>query len=473
MSSTQKVDRRKFLKYAGATIVAAGVVGGAGYYLTRPPVGPTPTETITMATESPTVTPTETLAAKRLNLIGTVEAHCYAKKEIGAAPDGDYFKKTGTEVVVEQFPYDPTHEREVLELSTKSPTYDIVCSDNFWVPEYSSAGWLWQLDELHSMYPDVPEIDWNGVSWIGSHEWYKHYAAHNDLCVVLMAYRKDLFEKYGVTDTGGKPKIPVSWDDYKTTIKDLTRDGNYGAVYHLGGRDAGYTDWLVRRQGMTSGKGPTGVYDYVVDDKWNPIFNDSKGVEALEMLIEDTKYAVPGYLGIDYPEAIAAYQNGKAATFITWSVLMFEFDKADVAPLIVGKSGYAPPPYSEEPHFIPGGWHMGVNKASKNPKEAYRFISYIISAEGQQAMLNHGAVTAYRKEFLEDPKWIAKYPVMEAVPKLKNPYPFTITGQWVEMQRIIYEGIAAAISGKKKPQQALDDASDEVHEVLKKAGYYQ
>jgi len=48
-----------------------------------------------------------------LNILETVESHGYALVELGKI----YEEMTGVKVVVEQFPYEPTYEKEVLVLS--------------------------------------------------------------------------------------------------------------------------------------------------------------------------------------------------------------------------------------------------------------------------------------------------------------------------------------------------------------------
>ena len=104
--------------------------------------------------------------------------------------------------------------------------------------------------------------------------------------------------------------------------------------------------------------------------------------------------------------------------FISWQVFFADYEDTAKS-TVAGKVGYAPPPWSEEQHNYIGGWRLGIASASAHLTEAYQFLQWIGTDEGQQAMLENGSPTAYRSNALADPEWIAKYPVLSAMAELK------------------------------------------------------
>jgi len=76
VSEEKKVDRRRFLKYAGAGVVVVAAAAGAGYYYTTQPAGPTATTTAasaTTTTTSPTTTAIPTTPGRPIILAMSTE----------------------------------------------------------------------------------------------------------------------------------------------------------------------------------------------------------------------------------------------------------------------------------------------------------------------------------------------------------------------------------------------------------------
>jgi multiple sugar transport system substrate-binding protein len=279
-----------------------------------------------------------------------------------------------------------------------------------------------------------------------------------------MAFRKDLFEEEGIK---GPPK---TWDEFADYARRLTKDTDndgeidqFGVVLHFGGIDSGFTEWIVRIAGYPR---PAGEDKYILNaENTKTIFGDQEySVRALEMYKELIPYAPPGSIGYDYPEATELFNQGKAAMFITWQVLLFESEVPDKS-TVAGKLGYSPPPIFTERNNYVGGWQLAIPKNTKYPEEAYKFMAWVVSEEGQELMLEAGSPTAYRKKALSDPKWIKEHPVMGAMGEL-NPIPLPVVEQFVEMQYTIFENLGLAVADKITPEEAIERAAKEVDAIL-------
>jgi len=396
-----------------------------------------------------------------LNILETVESHGYALVELGKI----YEEMTGVKVVVEQFPYEPTYEKEVLVLSGGGSDYDLMAYDCIWGQFFMMNGWLHEIDSFVAD-PDLPDVDFDSFATAPGFRSREgvNYGVPIDLTSPIMAYRKDMLEDAGLEGP------PETWEEFAEYAEKLTKDTDddgeidqYGVVFHFGGPDSGFTDWIIRMSGYDL---PPGESDFVINsDNTKSIFADHDySTEAIEMILDIKEFAPPGAIGYDYPEASEAFNQGQAAMFITWQVFFFEAEDPEKS-AVAGKLGYAPYPIATSQHNYVGGWQLGIPANSMYPEEAYKFLAWVASAEGQELMLENGSPTAYRKEALSDPDWIEKYPVMGAMGEL-NPIPLPLLPEFVEMQLICFENVGLAVAEQITPEEAVERAASETDAIL-------
>ena len=70
----------------------------------------------------------------------------------------EYQEETGTAVQVESFPYDQTHQREVLLGTQQSGAADVIVLDSPWVGEFAEAG---IVEDLKPRVDATPEMEWD------------------------------------------------------------------------------------------------------------------------------------------------------------------------------------------------------------------------------------------------------------------------------------------------------------------------
>jgi ABC-type glycerol-3-phosphate transport system substrate-binding protein len=423
----------------------------------------------TTATTGGGDTPTTTSGgdAVTIKVVDVAEAHGVAMQALAPRFEAD----TGIKVDVEILPYDSTYETEVLTLSTGQSDIDVVVFDVIWAKQYNEGGWLLDLQPFIDD-PNLPGLDLNGFVPGVIDAYHRHdggvFGIPIDFTAQLLAYRTDLFQEAGLSGP------PATWDEFaqyaEQLTKDTTGDGEidqYGLVFHGGGADAAYSDWLTRMAGYTL---PEGQSEFLLTpDLSSAAFDDYPyGVEALQRLLDVEQYAPPGSPGFDYGEAIQTFQEGSAAMYVDWQVSFGGFSNPDDS-AVVGKVGYAPAPIVDQANVYAGGWQMGINAASEHAEEAYKFLSWIGSDEGQMAMIEAGSPTAYRQVAFEDQAILDANPIVAATAEaLANgrTVGFPQTSKFVEMQQELFIQLQAALTGQMSAQEAVTEMAAGVDDVL-------
>jgi maltose-binding protein MalE len=205
------------------------------------------------------------------------------------------------------------------------------------------------------------------------------------------------------------------------------------------------------------------------DDKWRPIFNDPKGVEAIEMLYRITRYAQPGYTNAANDECMIALQQDTAAMGVQWATRALAMDDPNKS-RVVDKMAWAVPPQGHVPF---GGDGYCISAFSKqDPDLLFRILATATTAQKMRAAA--GMMVPTRSSLLNDPELIAKYrfyPAAKAAVAAGQGYPrlpeFYAVGQFITKR------VSQYLTGDMQAKPALDMAAKETEDFLKGHGYYQ
>lgn len=385
-----------------------------------------------------------------------------------------YEKETGVKVIVETFPYSSCHEKTIIELAAGSSSYDLFIADCIWTGEVMASGKVWNLAEFMAD-PDLPKLNLENLSRYSDP--YNTQKGERYGVVVTenspeLVYRKDLFEEYGI------PHPVRTWDEFAQAAEKLTfdRDGDgrvdvYGTVLLEQEQDAGYSEWTFRLIGFK----PFEDGKYIFNSKAEPAFNTPKGIKALKMLKDVMPYSPPDTLAYGYGEACTAYKQGKIAMVTTWQDMLKDMEDPQFSK-VAGKNGYTMIPYVEpdRPYGgISGGWNMFINKASRNPKEAYKFMAWMSGEFTHNAFAEDGEPGIAYTPIRNSSKWVKEMAFLK--PWQEFPGVITIPTQYPEfpeVQRLIWEEIADYLAGNKSVEAAIKDAETKVYGLMERAGYY-
>lgn len=368
------------------------------------------------------------------------------------------------EVSAEPVPQNEHYEKLLVEMSQGSSTYDLLVLDALFIHQIIGNKWLQSVEEIKASDSSLPQLEYESVipdslNFVRNDG--KLYGIPLTFSTPIFAYRKDLFEAKGLS-------VPTNWDDYRKCAEILHSDDVAGNILLLGGQDAHMSgDWATRLMGMTK-LGPTD--DGVLDANNQPIFNsEGQGARAIQRLKEVLPFAPKGAQGLDYPDGISLFSQGKAAMFISWSDVFAGLENGPLK----GKIGYAAVPSEKFQQRMTGGMSMGISVNSANQAEAYKFFDWMLKGEGYKLLLDNGEMNLVYKSQLEDPAVRDKIPSLSVYEDFKKrgtttiaPPPYRAANS-VEVQRVIYEEILAAMLDRKTPEQAMADAESRVKSIVR------
>ncbi|WPE23576.1 ABC transporter substrate-binding protein [Shinella zoogloeoides] len=402
---------------------------------------------------------TRAWAASTLNILNSNTAWA------GALTGGVAKAYTGAQITGEGNPYEAHYEKLLIELSQGSSTFDIFTTDNLWIRQPLRNGWASAFEDIRAEDASLPEISVSKLAPASTtYTEYdgKRWGLPLVMTTPVFVYRKDLFEKAGIT------KVPTNWDEYRDAAEKLHSDDVAGNVLLLGGQDAHMSgDWGSRLIGMTK-IAPND--DGVLDENNKVVFNsEGQGARAIERLREVLPFTPKGVEGFDYAEGSSIMQQGKAAMMITWSDVIVGIEDGPFK----GKFGYTVSPTEKFEQQMVGGWSILINAASENKAEAYKFLKWMSEGQAYELFRENGESSLCLQADIDNPEIVAKVPMLQAfrdfpargtTPVSIPPYRLTNA---VEVQRVLYENILAGVNGRKTPQQAMEDAEAALASVIR------
>ncbi len=382
----------------------------------------------------------------------------------------EFEAKTGIKVNLVILPFSAMKEKQLIELTSRSSTYDVIGLDYRDVAGYGEAGWMVDLNPYISGKTADPNLKLDdflptalqGLRWKGKLNGFPFYVEST-----MLMHRKDLYEQYGLS-------VPETWDQlYQNALKlnlDTDNDGNadfYGFTIR-GRRAVGYNDYIWN--GFLKSYG--GSY---FDKSWKPVFNSQAGVQALEMYVKLLKDCGPPDAPTQgYEEVMQTMMQGKTAQVIDATMLGAWLEDPKQSK-VVGLNGWA---------FVPKGtarrgnsfflMGVGIPAFSKKQEAAYKFIEWATSNGIQKRQIDQGAYMT-RSSIVQSDEFRKAWPfadiMLQSLADSELDYT-PILPEWAEVAEQVSIAVSSALIGEKPPKAALDEAAANVDGIMKKAGYY-
>ena len=268
-------------------------------------------------------------------------------------------------------------DKTTATLSGDSGTYDVIETYTYAIPDLASRGKLQPLDELFAKYEDkytLNELDPNtlkSMTYDG-----KLYGLPMQSQLLTMVYRKDLFEKNGLTP-------PTTFEELRTGAKKL-QDAE-GMKYPIALPLLSTAD-LDTAFAATLGSQDSAFF--VNPETEKPNFDQEPTAKALEQLKSLLPYMDPQVTTFDQPKVQQQLYNGKAAVAVMFSGRMSDlvnqkntklYDKfAFAAPPAVFEGGKAYSTVSTD------GWSIPFN-TKVDEDLLFQIIAASVSKEASQA----------------------------------------------------------------------------------------
>lgn len=196
-----------------------------------------------------------------------------------------------------------------------------------------------------------------------------------------------------------------------------------------------------------------------------PAFNSPEGVKALEMMEELMKYSSDP-LGSDYGETFEGFGKSLAAMCPSWTAARTGWEAFPEVSPVREKVGVAIIPGG---YPVSGGWGLGINTASKHQKEAFLFIQYASSKEGDKLHWQKYGVGPTRYSTLEDPEVLEDSPWLEGVyaKALENASHRPRIPEEPKLEDIMVGTLSEILAGQKPDKAAaLDELAAEWEKIL-------
>lgn len=378
----------------------------------------------------------------------------------------EFEKQTGIKVTLVTYAEQQLREKEVQDLSTGAGTFDVIALDSVYIPEFARNGWLVPIEKYLPKSYDVKDIKSSVRGLLSLNG--QLYGAPVYAEITQLMYRKDLFEKAGLTP-------PKTMDELVAAAKRFTEAPNMYGIAMRGLRGNGmnvytWVTWLRSYGGEFLGKDST------------PIFNDARGIEATNNYAELLKnYGPPGVASYSWDDVQTAFTSGKVAMIIDANNFYNRIEDPTKS-TISGKIGYAVVPKGPAGAF-PANYALGFAiskvgaRTEKEKQASAEFLAWATSQQMQEAAIDQGIVSVTRATVLDGAKFKSKVDKawLESTNKswdITKPNIRPRFTQWREMGDLVGIAVQQVLSGEKSAKDALTGAAAATADILKKAGVY-
>ncbi|HWP90826.1 MAG TPA: ABC transporter substrate-binding protein [Thermodesulfobacteriota bacterium] len=344
------------------------------------------------------------------------------------------------------------HQFYVINLQGKSSDFDVFALDVIWVQEFAKAGWL--RDISHILPPGQRDEFFQGPMRVSTYN-NSVYAIPWYIDAGVLYYRKDLLDKHGFSP-------PKTWYELIQIASEITRNepGLYGFI------------WQGKQyEGLVCN-----VLEYIWGNGGDIIKNGNVAIDSPEnqqalTLMRDLIY----HYGVT-PELVTTtiedsarhiFGKGKAVFMRNWPYAWNLFER-DGSP-IKGKVGVSALPSFPGHQSVPtlGGWQLGINKYSRHPEKAERFIRFLTSYEVQKTLSLTVGYKPTLKKLYNDKDLIRAQPFTASLYVVfEQARPRPVTPFYMMISQVMQPEFSAVLSRVKKPEEALKSARNQIEFIL-------
>ncbi|MEM7535394.1 MAG: sugar ABC transporter substrate-binding protein [Chloroflexota bacterium] len=390
----------------------------------------------------------------------------------------EFTELTGISVTWGDSPYGEFQSKIIAEVTAGSPAFDLIAYVDAWGPSIETymlplndyiARDGWDLEN----YP--PPYITAGQGYLdGSQQYGIPLRGHP----FMMFYREDIFADLGL-------EAPTTWaelEDASAAIQaaGLT-DAEGSEVYPISmyyGINAGQNMFVWESMLWSNGGD-------IFDEEFNPIFNNAEGLEATERYLSflSNGYTSPGSVAFNEQEGNAEYNQGRAAIFTGWWWMYSRGTNCEANPAeVCENAGFAPIPGWEGKGTSSYGhiWQVGINSFSNNQDAAWEYMKFFLNAEIEKEVViasDDPALdtnVAVRLSVLADEEVNEVHGGLQGVGAkvLENARSQPLLPEWPEIVSILEVAINEMAANGGDIQAMLDQAADDVADVMERNGYY-
>jgi len=267
------------------------------------------------------------------------------------------------------------HAIVTQRLKNKDTHMDVFFMDVIWPPEFANAGWCMDLTPLFPVN-DQKKFLQGPIAANTYRE--KIYGVPCYLGAGLFYFRKDLLHKYHF-------QPPKSWQEMLDQGRTIITGEKEDSLYIYSGQFKQYEGLVCDMLEFIWSNGGS-----VIDQKTGRPTLDHPDVINAVSFVRDRiigKAAPKGVINYEEPESLDFFIQGKAVFHRNWPYAWSVANNPQKSK-IAGKVdvGSLPAFAGFNSASALGGWQFGINKLSRYPQEAWRFVQHMTSHRAQKIL---------------------------------------------------------------------------------------
>jgi len=386
----------------------------------------------------------------------------------------EFTAATGIKVELDEMQYLRMKDAQVLEMSKPQGDYDVIVYVIMWKTEYVRRNFLTELaplfanDELAMPNYDASDIItayYEGLGLVGGPRGYlpgpgaKLYGIPYGAECSVMAYRKDIFAKYGLTP-------PKTYDDMlhaAHVVKEKER-GMGGLTQRAQAGHQVTAGWLYH---LSPYEGQ------VIDDRFEPRVADPAAIKATEVYKEFIDTGPLGGAAFDFGQCINSFLQGQSAMYCD-SISIFGPARDPSKSKVTETVGYVVHPKANRYSGELGGFGLAIPRNSARREAAFAFLQWMTAAQQDVRVTAQGGQPT-RWSTLDHPDVKKIYPVdvYRECLRISNPDWRPIINEWTEIsEKVLGVRLSEIITGKSEIKPTMAVAAGEIKQIMTRAGYY-
>ncbi len=371
----------------------------------------------------------------------------------------EYMKRVpNVRIEIDGYPYDQFQEKVVMAAATLDSYYDILNHDNqsfglmldtgFTAPldDYIEANPEWWNDLKSDVPPNILMNGFQRGKWM---------ALMVDANAMMMFYRKDLLEKAGLS-------VPRTWDEVFEVAAKLHSPPS---LYGVGGHFQRFWALDIFESLLFSAGGELWNKDYV------PQFTTEAAYWAMSVMKRLFPYSPPESISWGEGELLASFGAGSIGLIpVTWGHSIPMDPKMSKYHNVIAGSPVPLHPTTGKGIGRFGGAPLALNRYGKHPKEAFDFLKFYLSREGQKiAALNTGQPV--RLSVLRDPEVVKIAPYFPALEKaIQTSQQIPLDAEMLPIQQSIGLLFSRMLLGEVPIEEGMRTADEIVADIFRKSG---
>jgi len=414
----------------------------------------------------------------------------------GLAANIEVFEQaTGIKVNIEQVNLDIVVEKAGLDFNARNSNYQIIYADPYQILSKQAKHFV-DLNTLNND-PTLPSIPGGLEDFIqsqllvGGYMGDKEhlYALPYDNPTMVLAYRKDVFEKYKDLFMQEKgydwtPGPDMTWDQYYEValwINEKAKAGVISEVKYGTGHQAKQHDSLMNDfSNVLAAYGgdyfeAENLGDIGTENPGKSLLTSPEAIEAAEFYNELLKIAAPGSTTWDWNGLAEAFAAGEIAMIPEWHEFAGMFENPELSK-VAGKVGWTILPKGPKGRGnMYGGTSIGINKyaSDKEIKAAWLFLIWATAPQTQYMILDAGFTPTrysvyqlpYIQKAMNDPEsqeakeWPLASSLIAAQEAWKegNVYMRPKIPMWPQIDTIIYTELSKMLAGRQSPADTMKE----------------